>query len=560
MEMTAKDSFYKRESFVLFMMLLMLHIAIWYDFGSLMSKSMMLSHLGMFLIWQPVWRSDERLSIDNTLLFFIFTLTFTYWLNYWLLFAWLIILIGFISGRVAFDKNERIALLIALSFLVMELLFGCVPNIANIEFVQGQWLIFLLPLVASAIFLFPGINSSTGQKSVDFMHAITTAMLTALVALGSVLTMFLSQSTYFIALTQTTLVIGVLIIAISWLLTSRSEFSGVLQLWSSYMLNIGTPLEQWLSELSTINDKELSADDFLQEAMVAMINFSWISGVAWELGDKNKEAGTKTDFYVPLETSHFTCRIYIYNTSGVALKLHCDLLIKLLHDFYSNKLREEELTQQAHLKAIYETGARITHDIKNLLQSLQAITSIVSNTDESGTAATSQQVLRKQLPNLTQRLQLALDKLQSPEEPSTEQVYIRDWWRELKRRHQTVGIKYQENLQEDQLIPIDLFDSVTDNLLENAYNKMMNGTNVRVNVTLSCTDEEISLSVCDSGISIDETISRQLLKNPVKSDNGLGIGLYQAAKHAALFNYQLELLHNEPGRVCFELRKQEASG
>lgn len=553
MGISEKSTFYKRETFILFMLLITLHAAIWYDFNSLISKSMMLSHLGMFLIWQPVWRSDERLSIDNTLLFFIFTLAFTYWLNYWLLFAWLILLIGFISGRVAFDKNERISLLIALSFLVLQLLFGCVPRIAGINIPQGEWLIILLPALAALMFLFPGKSTPTGQKSVDFIHAITTAMLTALVALGSVLTMFLGKSTYFIALTQTTLVIGVLIICISWLLSSRSEFSGVVQLWSSYMLNIGTPLEQWLSELSILNDKELSANEFLQEAMAAMINFSWISGVSWSVDDQEYDAGTKTEYHVPLETSRFVCSIYIYNNAGMALKLHCDLLIKLLNDFYSNKLREEELTRQAHLKAIYETGARITHDIKNLLQSLQAITSLIG--DDSNPSSSSQQILRRQLPNLSQRLQLALDKLQSPTEPSMEEIYLKDWWRELKRRHHSIGIKFNENLQGDPLIPVDLFDSVTDNLLENACNKMMSGTNVRVTVTLVCDTDNINLSVCDSGASIEESISRDLLKNPVHSDNGLGIGLYQASRHALLFNYTLSLLHNEPGRVCFQLSK-----
>ncbi|MEQ8426452.1 MAG: hypothetical protein RLT87_08125 [Gammaproteobacteria bacterium] len=553
MEKNENSIFYKREAFILFVMLILLHVAIWYDFTSLISKSLMLSHLGMFLIWQPVWRGDERLSIDNTLLFFIFTLTFTYWLNYWLLFAWLIILIGFISGRVAFDKNERISLMIALSFLVMQLLFACVPKIAGINIPQGQWLIVLLPALAAVILFFPGSSKPTGQKSVDFIHAITTAMLTALVALGSVLTMFLGKSTYFIALTQTTLVIGVLIICISWLLTSRSEFSGVLQLWSSYMLNIGTPLEQWLSELSMLNDKDLSADEFLQEAMTAMVNFSWISGVSWSLDNREYQAGTKSEYHVPLKTSHFACNIYIYNNAGMALKLHCDLLIKLLNDFYSNKLREEELTRQAHLKAIYETGARITHDIKNLLQSLQAITSLIGDDSDNSGTQSSQQILRKQLPNLTQRLQMALDKLQSPTEPSKEEVYLKDWWRELKRRHHSIGIKFHDDLQGDPLIPLDLFDSVTDNLLENAHNKMLSGTNVRVSVTLVCTYDNINLSVCDSGARIDDSISRELLKNPVHSDNGLGIGLYQASRHALLFNYKLKLLHNEPGRVCFEL-------
>ena len=381
-------------------------------------------------------------------------------------------------------------------------------------------------------------------------------MLSALVALGSVLTMFLSESTYFIALTQTSLVIGILILCISWLLTSRSEFSGVIQLWASYMLNIGTPFEQWLVQLSKLNEKELNPDEFLHEAMLAMVNFGWISGVSWTVHNEESETGLKTDYFIPVETEHLSTCIYVYNTAGTALKLHCNLLIRLLDIFYTNKLREDELTKQAHLKAIYETGARITHDIKNLLQSLQAITSIVSTDDAEGSSM-SRQILKKQMPNLTQRLQLALDKLQSPEVVSQEQVYLKDWWRDLQKRNQMIGVHYEADIHGDPMIPVDLFDSVTDNLLENAHSKMMSGTNVRVSLMLVCNDAVVSLAVCDSGATVPGKIARELFKNPVKSDNGLGIGLFQAAKHASMFGYRLHLLHNQPGRVCFELCSQQ---
>ena len=60
-----------------------------------------------------------------------------------------------------------------------------------------------------------------------------------------------------------------------------------------------------------------------------------------------------------------------------------------------------------------ETGARVTHDIKNILQSLQAITSVIVH-DVSGESSVAQRLVRRQLPHLTQRLQLALDKLQAP--------------------------------------------------------------------------------------------------------------------------------------------------
>ena len=68
----------KREHFILAMMLEFLHLSIWIDFGSIFSQSFMLSHLGLFLLWQPVWRGDEKLSIENTILFFVFTIGLTY--------------------------------------------------------------------------------------------------------------------------------------------------------------------------------------------------------------------------------------------------------------------------------------------------------------------------------------------------------------------------------------------------------------------------------------------------------------------------------------------------
>ena len=38
------------------LMFLSLHLAIWYDFGGPLSRSLMLAHLGLFLLWQPLWR------------------------------------------------------------------------------------------------------------------------------------------------------------------------------------------------------------------------------------------------------------------------------------------------------------------------------------------------------------------------------------------------------------------------------------------------------------------------------------------------------------------------
>jgi hypothetical protein len=53
-------------------------------------------------------------------------------------------------------------------------------------------------------------------------------------------------------------------------------------------------------------------------------------------------------------------------------------------------------------------------------------------------------------------------------------------------------------------------------------------------------------------------IAASLLRAPVPSDSGLGIGLYQAARQAQAAGYALRLEANRDGEVCFTLRRAAA--
>ncbi|MCP4041125.1 MAG: hypothetical protein GY731_04090, partial [Gammaproteobacteria bacterium] len=94
------------EHWLLGLMLLMLHLSIWEGFGTALSRSMMLAHLGLFLIWQPLWRSDQQLKKGNAIIFVLLTVAFVNWINWWLVFVWLLLLIGIIGGRVFVDRSE----------------------------------------------------------------------------------------------------------------------------------------------------------------------------------------------------------------------------------------------------------------------------------------------------------------------------------------------------------------------------------------------------------------------------------------------------------------------
>ncbi len=54
---------------ILALMLAGLHLALWWDFGSALSRSLILAHLGLFLMWQPLWRREQRLNWKGSIVF-----------------------------------------------------------------------------------------------------------------------------------------------------------------------------------------------------------------------------------------------------------------------------------------------------------------------------------------------------------------------------------------------------------------------------------------------------------------------------------------------------------
>jgi sensor histidine kinase regulating citrate/malate metabolism len=101
-------------------------------------------------------------------------------------------------------------------------------------------------------------------------------------------------------------------------------------------------------------------------------------------------------------------------------------------------------------------------------------------------------------------------------------------------------------------VPRSLFDSVADNLVRNALAKREADPSVRIVVSLTL-DGEVALRVTDSGRAVPEELAARLLRGPVTSQGGLGIGLYQAARQAEAAGFALSLETNRDGEVCFVL-------
>jgi len=546
----------RNEHRILALMLFMLHAAIWWDFGGALSRSVMLAHLGLFLLWQPLWSREQRLAWGSTFIFFVVALAIVAWLDWWLVTFWLLLLIGLIGGRVTFSRTDRYAYLVALVFLVSELLLVAVPRLFSVGggFGQVQTLFGQGLLILPFGLLFFAAQDVEQRKvgTVDFLYGLTMALLSTVLALGSLLSMYATGVEYTVALFQTVLGIALFLLAISWLWLPMAGFSGLGQLWERYLLNIGTPFEQWLARLAQLAKQRQTPAQFLDSAMRQFVDLPWVSGVTWRAGDQEGEEGERTSHRFGVRTGDIHLTVHAHRPVGASLLLHGKLLAQLLGHFHSAKERERELAQRAHLQAIYETGARVTHDIKNLLQSLYTL-SLAFQRSDKGERDDLEEMLERQLPHLTQRLQLALDKLQAPQEPVTLECQLGQWWEGLRERNKGQDIGFEATLEADLLIPMDLFDSVAENLLDNARFKRQMEPDLEIRVRLESTSERTRLCVSDNGSEVDPATAAVLFKEPVKSRSGLGIGLYQAAKQAKQLGYRLSLQQLPPGGVCFEL-------
>lgn len=548
---------------VLAAMLLLLHFAIWKDFGSALSRSLMLAHLGLFFIWQPLWRRDQRIALQAGILFVLFTSGFIYWMNWAMLCGWIVLLIGLVAGQVLENVTERRAYLLTLVFLVSELLIRGttelfqVSNLSNSVYELFKYGLVLLPFIIIAFTW--KYKRETHIRPIDFFRALTVSLIAAMLAVGSLLNMYHSGSQYPEALFESLLVLSIFLFALSWLSSPVIGFSGLAQLWERSLMNIGTPFETWLSELAELADQEKMPDAFVSAAMQKMVEIPWIEGVRWKLKNDNELYGKKTNYRMDISTGTFIVSLYTRRPIGPTLLMHCKLLVQLVYHFHTAKSREMELMQQTHLQAIYETGARVTHDIKNLLQSLQTITAILES-DESlnnANASQGQLLLKRQLPYITQRMQLALDKLRDPEDVTIEHMSLEGWWGKLKNRVHADNISFQDHITSNPIIPYDLFDSCIENLLENTTFKGQLDHEINVMISLMTSDSKVKLSVCDSGAKISDHVVEKLFQQPMDSKSGLGIGLYQAAKQAQLNGFRLKLIHNEQGRVCFQLSNEK---
>lgn len=545
---------------LLMAMLGLLHAALLLDMRSVWVHPLLFAHLGLFLLWQPLWRGESEVGRGPLVFIMLSAAMAMFWLNWWVIAFWLTGLFGLVGARAFAFRTRwaRLRNLAVIVYLLAVLLLWVVPHLFDVQSTieVGQVLMrYVLPVLLLLMLAVPGYSEPIkGAQTIDFIYALLLFMLLTLVVLGSLAFMTLARLDYLEAMMRTLFLIGLILIVFGVLWSPRFGFNGLQVLFSRYLLNVGTPFESWLTQLADAAQREPDAASYLASTTALLGNLPWLSGLSWQSATEAGQLGQYSKHEVLVQENELRLTLYAKQELSTAVRLHIHLLAQLIGYFYQAKQREQTLRDITRMQAVYETGSRLTHDMKNMLQSLLSLTTLAQSYEQR-----AQQLLQQQLPLLSQRIELTLNKLQQPQvESEAALLSLRLWWNALQLRNQHHEINWHAPDMRaigvpDKKIPGTMFDCVVDNLIDNVLRKCQTQSGISLSVEICL--EPLRLIVCDSGSPIPKNITANLLHRIVVSENGLGIGLYQSAHWAEQLGYHLTLNSNQQGKVCFELRE-----
>ena len=539
------------------LMLFCLLAAIHLGNNDTITLSFLILHFGFFLLWQPVVKKQSTFNTKQLIVLSVLIFAFIYWFNPWLNVLWSLLLLTLLTGRIFARGLSRAAYGFAVIILFLELILITTPELFHLaalsSSIQSTFSMVLIILPLTLLFI---PVTDTSSKQVDFIRGFLVVLLIIFLCMSSILISLTAQQAYIesLAISVTILSLFLLLAAILW--TPRGGFAGLARLWEKYILDIGGPFEEWITHVSTLESTtSLRAEKFLSASLHYLMQQHWICGVSWQTDSDSGFEGENSSYTVNIDDEKLKLIVYTYTPVGPSLLLHAKLLLSVLTFYYRAKLQEQQLIKQAHLQAIHETGSKLTHDMKNILQSTHTMTQIINDNDAQMSEIID--ILKKQMPLLTQRLNTTLEKLRAPQKADLVTTNLNGsllhWWEQLQHRYAGRHIEFSTDITKDTEIPIDVLTTVIENLLDNARSKRSREPELKIVVRLTNIDERLHLSVTDTGSAINKQIAEQLFKEVVSSQDGFGIGLYQSYELAKNNGFELSVSENTDGNVCFTL-------
>ena len=213
--------------------------------------------------------------------------------------------------------------------------------------------------------------------------------------------------------------------------------------------------------------------------------------------------------------------------------------------------------QHAYLQAVHETGARLTHDVKNLLQSLYALTSMAPKEPADGYAG----LLQRQLPQLTSACTPRSRSCARPRSRrATCRCAARAWWAEVERRLAGSGVALEAAIAADGDDARGASSTASSRTRSTTRAPSARASPAsRSRCASRATRDRVELSVCDTGSAVPEAVAARLFREPIERA--------RRARHRPLSTWRarragaataLELAANRDGRRVLPLARRAA--
>lgn len=548
--------------YALAIMLACLQMAMVAGFDGMIGRMLLTAHLGAFLIWQPVVSSERRIELVPLFLMAAGLALFQWVLGWISLAVWIGMLAGLVVAQAATRsaRRDRLPELLGFGYLVLVLLAWVVPIGAptdpDVRLLleraacnAGYAVLVLVALAAVAK------RVRRGPALPDFAAAATAVLAVGAIVLTALAFMFLGGEPYERALLKSVASVAALLLLLGWLWNPRGGYAGMALLLSRRALAGGLPLEEWLAEVAEEARRASTADAFLAATGQRMLDLPDVAGVQWHVaGGASGQCGRIARQQTRIAHGDLELVFQTRGTADAVTLWRWDLMVKILAEFHRARRQASDLAEIGYLRAIHETGARLTHDVKNLLQSFETLlfaAEVGFERDPVGTRA----LIQRQLPALAGRLRLTLEKLRQPglDEPAMEPAAA--WWAHLRARLQ--GVACVGQAVDGLMIPAALFDRFVDNCIQNARDKA--GAQGVPQATVSLVDQlgHLAVRVTDNGAAIAPERAARLMRETLTSEAGLGVGLLQVAREAALLGWRVRLAENRDGAVSFQLERDQ---
>ena len=318
-----------------------------------------------------------------------------------------------------------------------------------------------------------------------------------------------------------------------------------------HVFSLRVPIEEWAARISALAADINTSAEFVEAVARELSSLPGVVGASCRLDDGNEcDAGGRSRQTLKIYCSPLWVKLYTRRRASPWEWFNYYLPVRVAAEFCRVKQREERHRADNLSRAVHETGARLTHDIKNILHALAALTQGASDA-----------LIKRQLPVLRERLETALRKLQTPAAVDDTVVVAADWWGQVQQRYQHQRVVFvAASLPLAASLPPALFDLALDNFIGNALAKRQTASSLTVTASLTAADGGIALRVADDGAAVVATTARQLFLLPVESQTGFGVALYQVGVEAGKMGYAAELESNVAGNVVFCLRSGGRGG